>query len=92
MVEAGAIGILGDAEAAGGIALRVGIDDQDSEVVCCQRSGKIDGGSGFADATLLICDCKYPAQAAILTRSSLLLKLGFHVKHPALQQWGLRFT
>jgi hypothetical protein len=31
----------------------------------------------------LVCDCKYPAQAAILTRSLARLKPPFHVKHGA---------
>ena len=83
MVEAGAIGILGYAETAGGIALGVGVDDQDFEIVRCQRGGEVDGGCRFADATFLVCDCKYPAQAAILTRSLTRLKLEFHVKHRA---------
>ena len=63
VVEAGLVGIFGDAEAGGGVALGVGIDHQDAEVVGGQRSGEIDGGGGFPDAAFLVGDCEDSAQA-----------------------------
>ena len=63
VVEAGLVGILGDAEAAGGVALGVGIDDEDANVIGGERSGEIDGGRGFPDAAFLVGDCEDSAQA-----------------------------
>ena len=80
MVEAGAIRVLGDTEAARGIALGIGVDDEDSEVVGGEGSGEVDSGGRLADAALLIRNCKNPAQAVILPRSSPGLKPLFHVK------------
>ena len=94
VVEAGAVGVFGDAEAGGGVALGVGVDDQDAEVIGGQGGGQIDGGGGFSDAALLVGDGKDSAQAAILARMAVsrgtrresvsretLGRLPFHVKH-----------
>ena len=67
VVEAGLVGIFGDAEAAGGVALGVGVDDEDPNVVGCQGSGEIDGGGGFPDAALLVGNGEDSAQAFRLT-------------------------
>ena len=63
MIEAWLVGVFGNAEAAGGVALRVGIDDQNPDVVGGQRGGEVDGGRGFADAAFLVGDCEDSAQA-----------------------------
>jgi hypothetical protein len=75
MVEARAVRVFGDSQPCGGVALRVGVDNQDSEVIGCKRGGKINGGSGFPYPAFLINDGEDSAQAAILTR--LWLDLGF---------------
>ena len=43
-----------DAHTAGGIALRIGIDQQDAFSLCAQGSGDIDSGGGFAHTALLV--------------------------------------
>ncbi len=57
VVEAGFIGILGDAEAAGTVALRVGIDEENPDVVSGQGGGKVNGGGGLPDSAFLIGYC-----------------------------------
>src|ERR1039457_3466113 len=63
VVEAGFVGVLGDTETAGGIALWVGVHHQDPYVVGCQGSGEVDGGRGFPDAALLVGNSEDSAQA-----------------------------
>jgi hypothetical protein len=63
VVEAGFVWIFGDAKAAGGITLGVGIDHQNPDVIGCQRSGEIDGGCGFPDTALLVGNSEDSAQA-----------------------------
>ena len=63
VIEAGLVRIFGDAEAAGGVALRVGIDHQDAYVIGCQGGGEIDGGRGFPDAAFLVGNSEDSAQA-----------------------------
>ena len=67
VVEAGLVRVFGDAEAAGGVALGVGIDHQDAYVIGRERSGEIDGGRGFPDAAFLVGDSEDSAQAFRLT-------------------------
>ena len=74
MVEARAGGVFGNAESRGGVSLRIGVDDEDLEIVGRERSGEVYGGGGFSDAAFLVSDREYPAQAAILTRDE------FHVE------------
>ena len=73
VVDAGPLAVFGDAEAGGGIALGVGIDDEDTEVIGGQGGGQVDGGRGFTDPAFLVGNREYRAQAAILARV-------FHVK------------
>lgn len=68
MVKTGAIGIFWDTEATGGVSLRVGIDDQNAEVVGRERSGQVDSGGCFANAAFLVGNCENSAQAVILPR------------------------
>ena len=49
-------GVLGKSKAAGGIGLRVAIDDERPHVVRRQRRAQIDGGGGLPHAALLVCD------------------------------------
>src|SRR5580704_5415369 len=56
-VEAFALLFL-DAECAGGIGLRVEVNEQGMDFFLRQRGGEIDRGGGFADATLLVGDGK----------------------------------
>ncbi len=51
----GAVGA-GNAEAGGGVALRVEVDQQDLFVVGGQRGGQVDRGRGLADPSLLVGD------------------------------------
>ena len=44
------------ADAAGGVALRVAVDEQHGAAVEGQRGGQIDRRGGLPDSTLLICD------------------------------------
>ena len=68
VVQAGAFRIFGDAKAGGGIALRVGVDDQDLKVVGGKGGGQVDGGGGFSDSAFLVGNGEDSAQAAILAR------------------------
>ena len=68
MVEAGPVRILGDTQTSGGIALRVGIDDQNLKVIGGQCSGEINGGCGFTHAAFLVGDSENSVQAVILSR------------------------
>ena len=45
-----------EADAAGEIALRIGIDEQDALVGQGEGRAEVDGGGGLADAAFLICD------------------------------------
>jgi len=45
---------LGDTEAGGGVALRIGVYQEDLHVVGGERRGEVDGSGGFADAPLLV--------------------------------------
>jgi hypothetical protein len=67
LIEAGAFRILGNAQAGGGIALGVGVYEQNSEVISRQRGRQVNGGRGLTDPALLIGDGEYSAQTAILT-------------------------
>src|SRR5207253_4987617 len=46
-----------DAQPAGGVALRVHVDDQHAEAELRQVGGHVDSGRGLADSALLIDDC-----------------------------------
>src|ERR1035441_3805258 len=63
VVEAGFVGVFGDTEPAGGVALWVGVPHQDRYIVGCQGSGEVDGGRGFPDAALLVGNSEDSAQA-----------------------------
>jgi hypothetical protein len=45
-----------DTEAAGGVSLRIAVDDQDLDIARGQRSGKVDSGGGLPHPTFLVCD------------------------------------
>ena len=49
-----AIVVAGDAQARGGICLRVAVDQEDFEPLQRQAGGKIDRGGSFAHTTLLV--------------------------------------
>jgi hypothetical protein len=68
MVEARPVRTLRDAKATGGIALGIGIDHQDAEVIGSKGSGQVNRSSGLSDAALLVCNSKNSAQAAMLSR------------------------
>jgi hypothetical protein len=67
VVEAGVVGVFGDSKTCGGIALRVGIDDEDAEVIGGEGGSQIDGGCGFSDSAFLVGYGENSAQAAIVT-------------------------
>ena len=46
----------GLAEPAGGVALRVAVDQQDALLESCEPGGEVDRGGGLADPTLLVGD------------------------------------
>ena len=48
--------VLGDADAAGGVPLGVGIEEQRPPLGDGERGGEVDGGRGLADAALLVGD------------------------------------
>ena len=54
MIGADPLGILGEAESAGSIRLRIAINQQRVHFSGRKRSGKIDGSRGLAHAALLI--------------------------------------
>src|SRR5690606_35239584 len=56
LVDRRRAGAVVDAEGRGGVALRVVVDHQDVEPRLGKGSGEVDGGRGFADATLLVRD------------------------------------
>jgi hypothetical protein len=66
VVKARFIRVLGDSEAAGAVALGVGIDDQDLQIIGGEGGCEVDGGSGFPYSAFLIGDREYSAQAKIL--------------------------
>jgi hypothetical protein len=68
LVQAGPVGVLRSAHSGGGVALGVGVDYQNAQVVGGQGSGYIDGGGGLSDAALLIGDGEDLAQAVMLPR------------------------
>ena len=55
----------GDAEAGGGIGLRIEIDDQDVAAHRCQRGAEIDRRRGLADPALLIGDGEHATGGAL---------------------------
>ena len=67
LIEARPFRIFGDTQAGGGIALGVGVYDQNSKVISGQRSRQVNGGRGLTDPALLVGDGENSAQAAILT-------------------------
>jgi hypothetical protein len=77
VVETRAIGALRDAQTRRGVALGVGIDDQNRQIVGRERSGEVDGGRGLPDSAFLIGNREDSAQAVMLTRLAIFL---FHVK------------
>ncbi len=68
MVQARKVGTLCGSHSCGGVALWIGIDYEDAEIVSSQGGGNINGGSGLPNAALLIRDGKNPAQAVMLAR------------------------
>ena len=62
MVERGARGIAGKAEAGCGIGLWVAVNERDADFGSSERGREIDGGGGFADPALLIGDRDYFSQ------------------------------
>src|SRR5581483_5333915 len=53
---------LGNAEAGGGISLRVGVDEEDLEDVCGEGGCQIDSCSSFANPAFLVGDSNYFCQ------------------------------
>ena len=54
MVEVGRLGL--GAETAGGVALRVAVDQQDAALEGAETGAEVDGGGGLADPALLVRD------------------------------------
>ena len=46
-----------EAHAAGGVGLRVEVDQQHVLFACGEAGSEVDGGSRFSDAAFLICEC-----------------------------------
>jgi hypothetical protein len=67
IVDAWPGGVFIDPKPSRGIALRIEVDYQDSEIAGGQRSGQIDSGGGLSDPALLVGDREYSAQGVILT-------------------------
>ena len=59
MVGADALRILGEAQAAGGVRLRIAIDQQRVHFSGRERGRQVDGSRSLADATLLIGNSDY---------------------------------
>ena len=57
LVGAVAVGIAEEAEAAGGVGLRVAVDQQRAGAERGERCREVDGGRGLADSALLVGDC-----------------------------------
>ena len=51
-----AAGLPFEAEAAGGVALRIGVDEERAVAREREGGGEVDGGGGLADAALLVRD------------------------------------
>ena len=66
MVKAGFIGVLGDPEAAGTVALRIGVNDEDANIIRGKRGGEIDGGCGLPDPAFLVGNCEDSAQGVMV--------------------------
>jgi hypothetical protein len=56
--EGGFDGVFFDPETGGGVALGVGVDEEDALIFEGKGSGEVDGGGGFADASFLIDDAE----------------------------------
>src|ERR1700748_3545310 len=54
MIRADPVGVLGEAQAAGGIRLRIAIDQQRVDLGGCERGSQIDGSRSLPHAALLI--------------------------------------
>ena len=63
LVGAGPVGIAQEAETAGGVGLRVAVDEQGLGAVSGKGRGKVNRRGGFAHAALLIGNCDDPAHA-----------------------------
>ena len=62
LVECAARGIFWESEGAGGVSLRIAVDDQGALFGGGERGAEINGGGGFSDATFLIGDCDDSSQ------------------------------
>src|SRR3954466_11630278 len=68
MIRADALRILDEPQAAGGIRLRIAIDEERVDFSSRKGSGQVDGGRSLADATLLVGNSDY-ASHEIVRRS-----------------------
>jgi hypothetical protein len=59
-------GVFGNPEACSGVALGIGIYNEDPEVIGRQGRREVDSGGRFSDSAFLIDNCEDSAQAAIL--------------------------
>ena len=59
MVEARAGGVFGNAESRGGVSLRIGVNQEDFEIIRREGGGQINGRGGFPYATFLISNRDY---------------------------------
>jgi len=62
VVEGGILQILANSDAGSGIALRIGVHQQDFQIVGRERGGYIDGSGGLPDAAFLVGNCDDFAQ------------------------------
>lgn len=69
MVEAGSVWGFLDAEASSGVALGVGVDDEDPEIIGSEGSCKVDGGGGFPYSAFLVSNGENSAQAGMVSKS-----------------------
>ena len=82
------------ADAAGEIALRVDVDEQNPLMRHRQRRRQVDRRRRFADATLLICDCDYPShnwafnQHACASEPILRIRNGFNSRQSQCSTWN----
>jgi hypothetical protein len=68
LVQAGPVGVLGCAHSRRGVALGIGIDNENAQIVSGESSGYVDGGGCLSDAAFLVGDCEDLAQGVMLPR------------------------
>ena len=62
LIEGAAGGVFGKTEGAGGVSLRIAVDDEGALFGCGERGTEVHGGGGLADAAFLVRDRDYAGQ------------------------------